>query len=241
MSFIPSFEKRASVHGRLHKYRSTSSLNELDQLLSMINKGSLWLYHLTGQNDERECTPICFFGGDRRHRYKFFKKDFKVTWPNADPNWIERSARSVSRSPIIPNSKKIYRNWAVCCFSIDEHSSRMWQEYACNYNGVIITYLADKSVSLGLAGKVIYSDRPVMLDIMDINEEKMYEIFTTKDLKWEYESEYRIIEKLDEPESGINKFYKDNKILSITIGRNVSSEYQHIICDLCEKKGILIK
>ena len=80
-----------------------------------------------------------------------------------------------------------------------------------------------------------------MLDIMDINEEKMYEIFTTKDLKWEYESEYRIIEKLDEPESGINKFYKDNKILSITIGRNVSSEYQHIICDLCEKKGILIK
>lgn len=70
--------------GKLFKYRSVENTEKLVRALQVIRYHSLWFWHLTGQNDEYECSPVVFWGGSRHDKYKYFVKDFKHAYPNED-------------------------------------------------------------------------------------------------------------------------------------------------------------
>jgi hypothetical protein len=233
MPYQPSQEETASKLGVLFKYRPVKDLEQLGQVLSMIRNRSLWFWHLTGQNDGQECAPKVFFGGGSKAIYRFFVEDLRCAYPKADLEKIKQQARQAARSPVIPNPRSIYRHWGVCCFSSRGNDPRLWDEYACGSNGVVISYKADAGSSLGLAGRVKYTDTPVCVDILKLSESIIYEVFTTKQKKWEHEAEYRIVERLNSPETGRDFHYRDIAISGVIIGIGVSENKREIIERTC--------
>lgn len=238
--YLPPEGELASCCGFLYKYRPARDDKEFNQIISMIERGSLWFWHLTGQNDPNECKPLVYFGGDKRSRFLYFKDDFARSFPNLGLRNIEKMAMRAARNPVIPKPSSIYKHWTVCCFSSDANSEEMWGKYASNGGGVVITYLADSSVSLGRAGRVKYSDDKVLLDILNMNNDKMYEIFTTKECKWSYEKEYRLVMRLERPGCGVNVICKDVKIVEVVIGDKMLSDKAMVIERLCFERSIKV-
>jgi hypothetical protein len=240
LGYIPPEDRQAKNIGLLYRYRSADSDVSFRQVLEMIKNRSLWFWHLTGQNDKNECRPIPFFGGDRKAIYRYFKDDFRSAYPTADIKLIKKQARTAARNPVVPDPRDVYRQWGVCCFSSNGSSTRMWSEYGANGNGVVICYKADETTSLGLAGKVEYTDEPIYLDLLKMNESLAYKIFTTKTTEWSHEAEYRIVERLPEPESGRSYIYTDTIIDSVTVGSQISQEKDHLIRELCLSLGVKV-
>lgn len=238
MPYQPPNDELASQLRVLYKYRSITDDATLEQTLSMIRTRSLWFWHLTDQNDKNECNPRVFFGGNQNAIYKYFLNDFNIAFPNIDSEIIKKYAMGASRSPVIPKPSDVYRHWAVCCFSAMSDSALMWQRYATNGSGVAIAYRADPGSSMGLAGKVQYSDKVGCLDILNLSEDKIYEIFTTKEKKWMQEQEYRMVEKLDSAESGNNFYYPDVQIIKVVIGGLLDNAYVDKVESLCSELDI---
>lgn len=240
MIFQPPREDLASNIGAIYKYREIINPEDLNRVLKMIREGSLWFWHVTGQNDENECQPIVFFGGDRKARYKYFLEDFKQAYPLVTTKILKGKAKQASKNPKIPSPDMVYNYWAICCFSAKGNCPDLWRRYSGNGKGIVLEYEAKESSSIGLAAKVKYTDNPVHLDILHIDEEKCYEIFTTKTKKWEIEQEYRMVERLSVPKSGKNINYSDIHILSVRLGSLLNQNSRKDIIDLCENMEIAI-
>ena len=240
MTFVPPKEELAPEIGALYKYVPIDSSELLDRAISMIKDRSLWFWHVTDQNDENECKPKVFFGGDFRAKYKYFKNDLREAFPNKPSRYLKEQARKAARKPAIPKAHMVYDFWAICCFTTKGNSPELWNEYARNGEGVVIEYEAKEGSSMGMAGKVKYSNKRVKLDIVKINEEICYKIFTTKTKDWEYEEEYRMVERLHKPKSGKNLYFDDIKILSVRLGVELNNEYAKVIEQLCIENNISI-
>ena len=133
---------------------------------------------------------------------------------------------------------KIYDLWGVCCFTTKGSCEKMWDEYADNHQGVVIEYDNSHDSSIGTAGMVKYTDTKLSVNILKINEEIIYKIFTTKENKWSYESEYRMVIRLPQPKCGINMLFKDIIVRSVTIGKNTKNDFKKRIENVCKSKGI---
>lgn len=240
MSYQPPPDDLASMLGVIYKYRKISSPEEFCQALAMIKHKSLWFWHLTGQNDENECNPKVIFGGGYGARYEYFKKDFKSAYPHWSRKYIKKKAGEAARMPKIPKSSDVHKYWSVCCFSAKASDVELWHRYGGNGSGIVLAYEAKKGSSIGMAAKIKYKDERVLLDILRLDEEKSYEIFTTKQKKWEYEEEYRMVERLDVPFSGKNIVFPDVNILSVRLGESLKDHYRTEIIDLCQNLNITI-
>jgi hypothetical protein len=241
MSYIPPFEQLASQLNSIFKYVRVQNLKELARASAMIADRSLWFWHVTGQNDERECHPECYYGGGYEELYRYFFVDFRRAFPDADPEAIKRQARKAARTPQLPTPEQVYRNWAICCFSASYNCPHMWREYATGGAGIMIEYPTPEGSSAGLAGKVNYTDEPIRLDLLTLDESVMYRVFTTKSKKWSGEREYRLVERLDEPFSGRSFIYSDLQISSITIGCAMQAAFSERIRILCNEHGIALR
>jgi hypothetical protein len=240
MIFQPPHEDLASNIGAIYKYSEIICPEHLNRALTMIREGTLWFWHVTRQNDENECKPKVFFGEDRRARYKYFLEDFKQAYPQVDTKILKEKAKQAARNPKIPSPDMIYNYWAICCFSAKGNCPHLWRRYAGNGKGIVLEYEAKEGSSIGMAAKVKYTDNPVFLDILQIDEEKCYEIFTTKITKWDIEQEYRMVEKLRVPNSGKNFTYSDIRILSVRLGSVLNKNFRKEIIDLCQNMKIAI-
>ncbi|MBN1928363.1 MAG: DUF2971 domain-containing protein [Chlorobiaceae bacterium] len=240
MIYSPPPDDLASRLGVIYKYRKISSPEEFRQALAMIKYKSLWFWHLTGQNDENECNPKVIFGGGYGARYKYFKDDFKSAYPDWSMKIIKEKASRAAKKPRIPRSVDVYKKWTVCCFSAKANDVDLWHRYGGGGSGIVLAYEAKKDSSIGMAAKVKYKDEKVVLDILRLDEEKSYEIFTTKQKKWECEEEYRMVERLDVPFSGKDIVYPDVNILSIRLGERLEDHYRTDIIDLCQNLNISI-
>jgi hypothetical protein len=131
--------------------------------------------------------------------------------------------------------------WAVCCFSAACNCPDLWREYGGGGAGIMVEYPTPDGSSAGFAGKVIYSDEPVRLDLLRLDEHTAYRVFTTKTMQWAREREYRMVEPLDTPYSGRSFVYRDLQIASVTIGENLQSASVERIRQTCKQKGIVVK
>jgi len=124
--------------------------------------------------------------------------------------------------------------------NVPGYAHDLWKEYASNGAGIVLEYEAEEGSSIGLAGRVKYTDEPVLLDLLKIDELKCYEIFTTKTTKWRVEEEYRMVERLIFPMAGNNFSYFDVKIRSVRLGINLNKIFRKEIMDLCQHMDVAI-
>ena len=241
MSYLPPADQRASRLPALFKYVPVRDQAELDRACAMIADRSLWFWHITGQNDERECQPDVFWGGGYEEVYRYFLEDLREAFPHADSEAIERQARRAASNPQIPRPEQVYRMWAICCFSAACDCPYLWREYGADGAGIMVEYPTPEGSSAGLAGKVNYTDEPVRLDLLQLDESTMYRVFTTKMAQWSREREYRLVERLDAPCSGRSFVYSDLKIASVTVGARMQAASADRIRHVCRQAGIKVR
>ena len=93
----------------------------------------------------------------------------------------------------------------------------------------------------GMAGKVNYSDEPVRLDLLTLDEREVYRVFTTKTIQWSMEREYRLVERLNEPFAGRLFTYSGLRIASVTIGMRLEAGFVDRFRSICSEHGIDIE
>ncbi|MCR9248574.1 MAG: hypothetical protein NXI31_26405 [bacterium] len=241
MSYLPPVDQRASQLPAIFKYVPVRGEEELDRACAMIADRSLWFWHVTGQNDERECQPDVFWGGGFEEIYRYFLDDLREAFPDADQGAIERQARMAASNPQIPKPEQVYRMWAICCFSAARDCPYLWREYGADGAGIMIEYPTPEGSSAGLAGRVTYTDEPVRLDLLQMDESTMYRVFTTKTTQWRREREYRMAQRLDAPSSGRSVVFSDLKIASVTIGARLQVASAARVQQVCQRAGIEVR
>jgi hypothetical protein len=241
VSYLPPVDQRASLLPAIFKYVPVRDQAELDRACAMIADRSLWFWHITGQNDERECQPEVFYGGGYEELHRYFLADFTEAFPDAGREVVERLARKAACNPQVPKPEQVYRMWAICCFSAACNCPHLWREYGAEGAGIMVEYPTPDGSSAGLAGKVNYTDEPVRLDLLRLDEHTAYRVFTTKTMRWAREQEYRLVERLDAPFSGCSFVYGDLQIASVTIGVRLQAASTERIRQICRQHGIEVK
>jgi hypothetical protein len=241
VSYLPPVAQLASELDAIYKYVPVRNQEELARARAMIADRSLWFWHITGQNDERECRPEVFYGGAYEDLYRYFINDFRLALPTVDLEVIEQQARRAARNPQLPKPEQVYRNWAICCFSAAGDCPYLWREYGAAGAGIMVEYPTLEGSPAGLAGKVNYADEPVRLDLLNLDESVMYKVFTTKRKQWSREREYRLVERLEEPFSGRSFIYGDLRISSVSIGARLQAAFAEHIRRVCRGHGIEVK
>jgi len=155
----------------------------------------------------------------------------------------------------IPYIKKFLSQLTVSCFSTSGWNNQlMWSHYANSYSGICIEYDFSKIEKfIGFIYPVEYvRQRPILslndlgikgitlgnettVDYGDPNMKSLFKYLLAKNVCWEYEKEWRII-----------NFGKENTplfldlpfIKSITFGQNIDPICKHMMCDICQEKGI---
>ena len=105
----------------------------------------------------------------------------------------------------------------------------------------MVEYPTPEGSSAGLAGKVNYTDEPVRLDLLRLDEHTAYRVFTTKTMRWAREQEYRLVERLDKPYSGCSFVYGDLQIASVTIGVRLRAASAVRVRQTCRHHGVVVK
>lgn len=136
--------------------------------------------------------------------------------------------------PIVEEEMNRYR---ILSFSSTCKSMPMWAHYAGNYNGVCFVFDIDRS--FGNVQKVEYIETPLEgvseLDVPDFRK-IVKKNFFYKSKNWNYEKEYRIVNKSS------NEFweFEPKYLTGIIVGFKAleQDEVKERIVDLARKKGI---
>lgn len=118
---------------------------------------------------------------------------------------------------VIASIKKQYR---LLSLSGTCKSTLLWAHYAGYYTGLVLVYKSDKSFAS--AQKVIYQNAETREQIKVSAEECDKEVcntFLSKYKDWEYEHEWRIIEKTDDKYFN----YNSNELVGIIVGNKFSN------------------
>ena len=140
-------------------------------------------------------------------------------------------------------------NTGVCSLTTSNDNQIMWSLYSDNYCGYCVEYEIKGNIKNNLY-PVIYTenfDNNIVFSVVKFFIETIirflsegnatsemgavFELFCTKDKRWEVQDEWRIIGNPD------TKIY-DVKIKNIYLGMNISKENENKIIDLGRKKGI---
>lgn len=240
-TFLLPANQLASHITAIYKYVAIRSETELNRACAMISDRSLWFWHVTGQNDPRECQPIPFFGGNYGEVYDYFLTDFTEAFPHLPPHQIDRLAYKAARNPRIPRPDMVYRWYAICCFSAANSCPVLWRDYGGDESGIMLEYPTEAGTSTGLACKVNYTDEPVRLNLLRLDYPAVHRVFTTKTKRWAHEREYRMIERLRAPFSGGSFRYGDLAITSVTLGARLPECAAAAIRRTCDQHNIPIR
>lgn len=146
----------------------------------------------------------------------------------------------------------ILQKYRVLCVSEFNNSTRMWERYAENYQGIVLGITPDlqKDSGLRLMRKVNYcTSRPTLyssgLTFLEkstfgnhdeITKVIMPNIIHTKTLDWEYEKEYRLaIPIFDDEENWNTSSYHPTEISELYLGAKISNELKNEVIYLARK------
>jgi hypothetical protein len=107
MPFKPPQDYLASKIGSIFKYRKVKTADDLKKVIDMIQNRALWFWQVTDQNDENECKPNVFFGGNFSDRFKYFKNDFREVFSHIPIRTLKEKARKAARKPNKPSPEDI--------------------------------------------------------------------------------------------------------------------------------------
>lgn len=140
----------------------------------------------------------------------------------------------------------------ICSLSELSDFTEMWENYADNSSGYCIEYDVEGYVHALDVFPVVYSDErntDILSAILggflgkfifgmtngqiDADKSQYFRLFLTKDTKWEYQKEWRILGKA-------NEHMTAPKIKTICIGKNASSDNRQKMREYCDKHNITL-
>ncbi|MFA5561363.1 MAG: DUF2971 domain-containing protein [Eubacteriales bacterium] len=144
------------------------------------------------------------------------------------------------------------QDMGICSLSELLNSHEMWENYADHSTGYCIEYSTDDYDHSGDIFPVVYSDErntDILSAILggllgkfifettngqiDADKSQYFQLFLTKNRKWKYQKEWRIIGQANEK-------LKSPKIQSIILGQNVSDTNRHKMQEYCNWHDISI-
>lgn len=139
-----------------------------------------------------------------------------------------------SKKEVLEDTEDYYfsdnsNSFGVACFTESENDDIMWAHYADSHKGVCIEYDNTK-YPFNCCEKVKYVQdvfTVVITNLNDLNDiNKMTDMILRKNIIWEYEKEWRLIQN-----AGDKLTYNNDAIKSITFGFNCSPISKKIIYD----------
>ncbi len=140
----------------------------------------------------------------------------------------------------------------ICSLSELSDFTEMWENYADNSSGYCIEYDVEGYVHALDVFPVVYSDErntDILSAILggflgkfifgmtngqiDADKSRYFRLFLTKDTKWEYQKEWRILGKA-------NEHMTAPKIKTIYIGKNASSDNRQKMREYCDRHNITL-
>lgn len=198
--FLPKF---------LYRYRSFKTEYWKDEIF----KGKIYLAQATKLNDPMDC--LIYFDGSilprdcklincLEHQYNCdYKEIINKLSDESNVRWIFENFRSDIRT---------------ASFSKKDNSLLMWSHYADEHHGFCIKYNTEtlKPIISGMLYPVIYSSmKPDVFDeIKDCSWNAGVKALVHKAKEWEYEDEWRVINKAD----GTFEFFQLDAIEAIYLG-----------------------
>lgn len=145
------------------------------------------------------------------------------------------------------------RDMGICSLSELQNSAEMWQNYADDSKGYCIEYDMQDYDNMYALFPVMYQDNRECNIVMSIlssfigemifamsnsqipaDKSQFIRLFLTKDLKWLYQKEWRLL-------GDANYKLSAPKIHAVYLGKNMSEENKRQMIDYCEKHSITVE
>lgn len=126
-------------------------------------------------------------------------------------------------------------NYRVLSLTANLNNNLMWSHYAHSHNGIVIQFDIKKCKFLSNVKKVNYVNR------LPSGKLSATEVLTFKQKGWEYEDEYRILEKKrisDLSFYGDHYSFDEAAIKKVYIGKNVDGVKSHTVYKMCSNINI---
>jgi hypothetical protein len=81
MNYDSPDNEKAHNAKSIYKYVAINSEESFNRLENMMRNRSLWFWPLTKQNDPNECKPVCYFGGSKNDKIKYFIEIINEEFP----------------------------------------------------------------------------------------------------------------------------------------------------------------
>ena len=173
-----------------------------------------------------------------------------VNWIVGIPEMLDKPEISSQLEPLFLTAYNARKETGICSLAESKDIDYMWENYANNYSGYCIEYdLTDYEFNVGVL-PVIYQDERQTNIIMQLvgsfigqmitgfsngqiqaDSSHFIRLFLTKYKKWEYQKEWRLIEKA-------NDKMKAPKIKAIYLGKNINNINKQKMVEYFEKRKI---
>lgn len=212
----------------LYRYRSFETKYWKDEIF----KGKIYLAQATQLNDPMDClayfdttllSPDCKFIGLIKQKFKCSYNEIinKLRHEN-NTRWIFENLRSDIRT---------------ASFCENNFSLLMWSHYANMHNGFCIKYNTKmlKPIISGMLYPVIYSsEKPdILVEVKDCTWNAGVKALVYKAKEWEYEHEWRVINKAD----GQYEFFQLDAIEEIYLGARCEEKDKEEVVNWAKENG----
>ena len=231
----------------LYKYKALRTENDLKRLEEILD-GTLYAAHKSEFNDPFDCSPVLQVqhkrGVIREHIKGIVNRNMEGSNRRSRRLLLKAArhrvrhigAEGVSRSAL----EQTYDDAGLICLTTEPNQMLMWGHYASDHKGVCIRFnLKDGSSDFRCAFPVTYSEeRPVLVYPITDAEELIEKSFLTKAKCWEYESEWRIIQRDGPGAKTFNHIWLDGLIVG---ARTPDAYVDHIVSHLAKRRDRIVE
>lgn len=200
----------------------------------------------------------------RRHFLLEFSSELQEMAPGADvsplvnwfaniPEMLDKPEMKSQINLLLLKGINARKETGVCSLAESSDIDDMWKNYADNDTGYCVEYDFTNFENLNELFPVVYEDNKETNIVMQLiatflgqiiyqlsqqqlnaDRSQYLRLFLTKDTKWAYQKEWRVIDEAD-------KKLKAPKIKRIIVGKNASESNIQRISSYCFKKGIAVE
>ena len=170
-------------------------------------------------------------------------KEFLSSLPQNRESWRKKNIRGIIKKGILDITKECHimygdekawrKTWLITCFSDENNSAHMWENYANKHKGFCVVYDFKKMIKNGnYVLPVHYTD-----EILELEHKDKVKIFFLKKPEFSKETEWRML--------NVNKENnKNGKLIDIIVpdeiicGSEIDSKIKERLRMICEDKGI---
>ena len=218
---IPStLYKYRSLHGAERKFAS-----------HIITRRELWFCPASQLNDDFDCNPIPKLTASRLSNEFAMRRTLRNQFPKMLKHRVKSLAAYRAKRPrqefeslMARMIEKERETIGICSLSSEPDCEKLWDDYGASHTGICLRFNDPANDTLPapyfqLAMKVNYEEhRPEISVYGESGFEKLTKYILTKTRKWEYETEWRLVEQ----NFTGNKPFPPARLTGIIFGKGIS-------------------